>query len=238
MRVPKAAQYNPVYCYGPLLNAVQSTRVFKDPKTFVDMSMKSDPDLMLRERCGTFQECACPSQGVQPVTPRHPPSSVKHSHSSARISWERSTTCEPVARTSGPRGDETVRVAVVLRTRRRAGGLGAVRLAGEVSACTVRHLGGLKTSTKSFTYYFTVLVGKSCKVPFQGHDIGDGEPSFLNGIRDENYRQWAEDLHGLWKKLSKRVSRDVRDYPERHSSMYLPYPFITPGGEHREVQYW
>ncbi|CAM9566394.1 unnamed protein product [Scytosiphon promiscuus] len=36
-----------VYCHGPLLEAIQSARLFPDSKTFVDMPMKQDPNIIL-----------------------------------------------------------------------------------------------------------------------------------------------------------------------------------------------
>ncbi|XP_035699852.1 trehalase-like [Branchiostoma floridae] len=146
---------SPVYCYGALLNAVQSTRVFKDSKTFVDMSMKSSPEDIL----GAFDNMRARGQDI--------------------------------------RSREVMRRFV--------------------------------------SQWFS---GPGAELEDWEPSDWQERPAFLNGIRDESYREWAEDLHGLWKKLSKRVSRDVRDYPERHSSMYVPYPFIIPGGEHREMQYW
>eukprot|EP00928_Gymnodinium_smaydae_P048388 TRINITY_DN32344_c0_g1_i1.p1 TRINITY_DN32344_c0_g1~~TRINITY_DN32344_c0_g1_i1.p1 ORF type:complete len:708 (+),score=151.23 TRINITY_DN32344_c0_g1_i1:75-2126(+) len=36
-----------VYCEGPLLDAVQKARIFSDSKTFVDMPLKEDPEVVL-----------------------------------------------------------------------------------------------------------------------------------------------------------------------------------------------
>ena len=35
-----------VYCYGPILDAVQSLNIYNDSKTFVDMPMKEDPEVI------------------------------------------------------------------------------------------------------------------------------------------------------------------------------------------------
>uniref|UniRef100_A0A8D8TAE1 Trehalase n=1 Tax=Cacopsylla melanoneura TaxID=428564 RepID=A0A8D8TAE1_9HEMI len=39
---------NDIYCYGPLLHAVQMASVFPDSKTFVDMKLRHSPDTTWR----------------------------------------------------------------------------------------------------------------------------------------------------------------------------------------------
>ena len=71
-------------------------------------------------------------------------------------------------------------------------------------------------------------------------------------------RGWGEKLHGAWKflgrKIKSNISRnyflklfdfqivfnadDVRDNPELYSMIYVPHPFIIPGGRFREIYYW
>ena len=34
-----------IFCHGPLLHAVQSAHIFPDSKTFVDMSLKDEPEV-------------------------------------------------------------------------------------------------------------------------------------------------------------------------------------------------
>jgi alpha,alpha-trehalase len=63
-------------------------------------------------------------------------------------------------------------------------------------------------------------------------------PAFLKRIDNKDYREFANDLHNLWKVLGRRVKDRVRDYAERHSLYYVPYPTIVPGGRFREFYYW
>lgn len=34
-------------------------------------------------------------------------------------------------------------------------------------------------------------------------------PSFLESIKDPDYRQWASDLNAFWKQLGRRMTDDV-----------------------------
>ncbi|CAG0908772.1 unnamed protein product, partial [Cyprideis torosa] len=63
-------------------------------------------------------------------------------------------------------------------------------------------------------------------------------PKFLERIHDANVREWASELHQLWKKLGKKVVDDVRDNPSQYSILYVPHPTIVPGGRFREFYYW
>ena len=83
-------------------------------------------------------------------------------------------------------------------------------------------------------------------------------PSFLAKISNTQLRGWGEKLHGAWKflgrKIKSNISRnyflklfdfqivfnadDVRDNPELYSMIYVPHPFIIPGGRFREFYYW
>ncbi|XP_072551573.1 trehalase [Salminus brasiliensis] len=63
-------------------------------------------------------------------------------------------------------------------------------------------------------------------------------PKFLSKVSDPNLRSWAEQLHGLWKSLGRKVSNDVRDNPQLHSMIYVPNPVIVPGGRFTEFYYW
>lgn len=93
------------------------------------------------------------------------------------------------------------------------------------------------------------------------------EPSFLSAIASPDLREWGRQLHDTWKFLGRKIKGttrnkffnrcalmisnyefskltiyvivvDVRDNPEYYSLIYLPNPFIVPGGRFREVYYW
>ncbi|KAL6479176.1 hypothetical protein MHYP_G00126090 [Metynnis hypsauchen] len=64
------------------------------------------------------------------------------------------------------------------------------------------------------------------------------KPKFLSRVSDLNFRNWAEELHGLWKLLGRKISTDVEDNPQLHSMIYVPNPVIVPGGRFTEFYYW
>uniref|UniRef100_A0A915Q3K9 Trehalase n=1 Tax=Setaria digitata TaxID=48799 RepID=A0A915Q3K9_9BILA len=64
------------------------------------------------------------------------------------------------------------------------------------------------------------------------------EPEYLITIEDPELRQFALEIHGLWKKLCHIVKPEVKNNPKRYSTLYLPYEFIIPGGRFREFHYW
>lgn len=63
-------------------------------------------------------------------------------------------------------------------------------------------------------------------------------PSILNRIRDQNYKQWASGLNHVWKTLARKVKDDVRTHPDRYSLIWVPNGFVIPGGRFRELYYW
>ncbi|XP_024938587.1 trehalase isoform X3 [Cephus cinctus] len=63
-------------------------------------------------------------------------------------------------------------------------------------------------------------------------------PKILNRIQDPNFREWLEDLNLIWKKLSRKVKKEVSENPSRHSLIYVENGFIAPGGRFTEYYYW
>lgn len=63
-------------------------------------------------------------------------------------------------------------------------------------------------------------------------------PSFIHSIYDQPLRKWAQDLNEIWKSLGRKVSTDVRDSASQYSQIYVPNPFIIPGGRFTELYYW
>ncbi|KAK8963496.1 putative trehalase [Platanthera guangdongensis] len=61
---------------------------------------------------------------------------------------------------------------------------------------------------------------------------------FLPEVKNSKVRVWALEIHTLWKNLSRRVSEDVKNRPERHTLLPLPEPMIIPGSRFREIYYW
>ncbi|XP_038977909.1 probable trehalase isoform X3 [Phoenix dactylifera] len=79
-----------------------------------------------------------------------------------------------------------------------------------------------------------------------GSDLVHAEPSdfvvepegFLPKVENPKVRAWALEVHSLWKNLSRRVSDEVRERPEQHTLLPLPWPGVVPGSRFREVYYW
>ena len=63
------------------------------------------------------------------------------------------------------------------------------------------------------------------------------DPKFINEFRDHNLKDWVDYLHNKWKLLL-RVFNYTECGPECHSSLWVPNPFIVPGGRFREYYYW
>ncbi|VDN50262.1 unnamed protein product [Dracunculus medinensis] len=66
----------------------------------------------------------------------------------------------------------------------------------------------------------------------------DAFPSSFLKIQDYKLRRWALHLHRIWRDLCRKVKDDVRQHQELYSLLYVPHPFIIPGGRFREFYYW
>ncbi|KFK28961.1 hypothetical protein AALP_AA7G071100 [Arabis alpina] len=79
-----------------------------------------------------------------------------------------------------------------------------------------------------------------------GEDLVHHEPEdfvsdpsgFLLNVENIKVRNWAREVHCLWKTLTCKVSDSVRESPDRHTLLPLPEPVIIPGSRFREVYYW
>lgn len=63
-------------------------------------------------------------------------------------------------------------------------------------------------------------------------------PKFLSRILDDDLRNFASELNGIWKMLGRKMKDDVRVNEELYSIIYVPHPVIVPGGRFREFYYW
>lgn len=63
-------------------------------------------------------------------------------------------------------------------------------------------------------------------------------PRFVNLIRNENLKKFANDLNGIWKILGRKMIDDVYEHPELYSIIPVPNPVIVPGGRFIEFYYW
>ncbi|XP_052060748.1 trehalase-like isoform X1 [Mytilus californianus] len=145
-----AACDSQIYCDGPLLHAVQMAKIFPDGKTFVDMSMKESPDVII----SAFNNLTNQST----------------------------------------------------------------------------------TTLKNFvSMYFT---GPGEELETWAPTDYVKLPRFLNDIKDPQLKDFGWDLCRIWKDLGRKVKDDVKINPDRYSMIYLPKPFIVPGGRFRETFYW
>lgn len=63
-------------------------------------------------------------------------------------------------------------------------------------------------------------------------------PPHLITLSNRTLRDWALELHGLWLQLSRRALPSVREFPARFSLLWLPHPYIIPGGRFLECYHW
>ncbi|CAN8274099.1 unnamed protein product [Cochlearia groenlandica] len=75
-------------------------------------------------------------------------------------------------------------------------------------------------------------------VHHEPEDYVEDPSEFLLNVENKKVRDWARDVHALWRTLSCRVSDSVRESPNRHTLLPLPKPVIIPGSRFREVYYW
>ena len=66
----------------------------------------------------------------------------------------------------------------------------------------------------------------------------DWRPNPDIDVKTENAKIFCNSLNGLWQLLGRKMSTTIRDSQERFSLLYLPNPFIVPGGRFRETYYW
>uniref|UniRef100_A0AC35TH43 Trehalase n=1 Tax=Rhabditophanes sp. KR3021 TaxID=114890 RepID=A0AC35TH43_9BILA len=78
-----------------------------------------------------------------------------------------------------------------------------------------------------------------------GHELDDciledwtEHPAPLKNIQDNDLREWAYQLNGIWKDLCRKTKPDVYANPQRYSLIALPHEFIVPGQRFQESYYW
>lgn len=63
-------------------------------------------------------------------------------------------------------------------------------------------------------------------------------PGFLDDIRDDVLRDFGSRVNDIWKILGRMVKEDVVDEMDLYSLIWVPNPFVVPGGRFREYYYW
>jgi len=79
----------------------------------------------------------------------------------------------------------------------------------------------------------------------EGHELQDcnlsdwvENPPLLYNIKDTTLQKWALEIHGIWKRLCRKMKTDVSTKPDQYSLLYVPNQFVVPGGRFREFYYW
>jgi len=140
-----------IFCYGALLHAVQTSHMYKDSKTFVDMSMKKDPEVILG-LFGQFPKSYSEQELLDFIAENF------DSNESDLLAWR------PID--------------------------------------MVEH------------------------------------PKFIDQITNIEYKTWALALNQVWAELTRVVSPNALNSPQRHSILPRRFPMIVPGGRFRESYYW
>ncbi|KHJ92105.1 alpha,alpha-trehalase [Oesophagostomum dentatum] len=86
----------------------------------------------------------------------------------------------------------------------------------------------------------TLTQGVRDKVSATHCELADWSPhpESFDLILDEDLRTFALKLNDIWKNLCREMKQEVKNSPERFSLIYVPHPFIVPGGRFREFYYW
>ncbi|KAL3125943.1 hypothetical protein niasHT_009472 [Heterodera trifolii] len=61
-------------------------------------------------------------------------------------------------------------------------------------------------------------------------------PPKLQNIADPQLKTFANQLHDLWKELGKKMPDSAKE--KKSTLIYVPNPFVVPGGRFREFYYW
>jgi len=64
------------------------------------------------------------------------------------------------------------------------------------------------------------------------------KPRFILDVHDMKFRNWLLELNSKWRRLMRKSPIDVQENQRLYSQIYLPFPFVIPGGRFRELYYW
>ncbi|KAK4314147.1 hypothetical protein Pmani_014566 [Petrolisthes manimaculis] len=63
-------------------------------------------------------------------------------------------------------------------------------------------------------------------------------PKYVKDVYDLPLRNWIQEVNARWKVLGRKLSEDVKINEDLTSQIYVPNPFIIPGGRFTEMYYW
>uniref|UniRef100_A0A914GVW3 Trehalase n=1 Tax=Globodera rostochiensis TaxID=31243 RepID=A0A914GVW3_GLORO len=76
-------------------------------------------------------------------------------------------------------------------------------------------------------------------IPHEPEDWKEN-PQKFDQIKDAKLKNWANEMHKMWKEMSKKMASimDSKGNQQKHSMLYVSNPFVVPGGRFRELRYW
>lgn len=94
--------------------------------------------------------------------------------------------------------------------------------------------------TKEDLWNFTKTYFDGPSTEFETWIPGDivKNPDFLQRVKDSRLKTFGKHLCDVWTHLGRKIKKDVETNPKQYSLIYLPNPFIVPGGRFREIYYW
>ncbi len=63
-------------------------------------------------------------------------------------------------------------------------------------------------------------------------------PKYLDDITDKGLLHVGAEINKLWKVLSRKCGKELKDEPKRFSMIWVPNGFVMPGVRFRETYYW
>ena len=55
-------------------------------------------------------------------------------------------------------------------------------------------------------------------------------PEFIDAVVDERFQQLALKMNGIWKHLTRKISKNETEIEAKSSLIFLERPFVVPGG--------
>ena len=56
------------------------------------------------------------------------------------------------------------------------------------------------------------------------------DPTFIGGVEDKAFKDLALEMNGIWRNLTRKITKSKDEIEEKSSLIYLEHPFVVPGG--------
>ena len=56
------------------------------------------------------------------------------------------------------------------------------------------------------------------------------DPAFIDDIEDKAFKDLALEMNGIWRNLTRKITKSKAEIEEKSSLVYLEHPFVVPGG--------